>query len=207
MPLANGVNSSSNSSLNCSNGPANSLSPYTSIGSASPNNLNSIPQTNDEGLTINVNFLILQNANGEGNFKEVDDVPGSYLDQIRKRMIYNFDHLIEENSCPAEGYISRAKINWNINTIYYPTFMDEWNNLNCTDNQCCPNNSFYLDALNVTIESDPTYKPGINVYFTTDSVFYQRIVLNGEIIPNGFYTPFVDADCAESPTYNFKVLC
>jgi hypothetical protein len=155
-----------------------------------------IPDPNADPITIPVNLIFIQNAQGEGNFKQGDTLSEMFLNDLEYRVNLLMGNLVNDTACLA-GYIQDTKIRYDFNRIY---IQDDfyWNNDNCTNLYCCPNTSnWYLHPLDTTIQNNLEPCNGINVYFTTDGSLYNDLVVNQV---NCDFAPSIGPWCSEFPS-------
>lgn len=141
-----------------------------------------LPDLTYNPLKIRVNFIIVQRADGSGNFQD-NAADRAFL----RNMIFVtnsvFSNLVDRNEEYYPGkklpFLSNAKIEIVPNILFK---RDEigWNNRNDHNFAGVPELSgWYLDHLDREIYHTDTLPKAINLYFTTDGKLYEQMVVLG----------------------------
>ena len=141
-----------------------------------------LPDSGYNPLKVNVNLVILQRADGSGNFQD-NDADRSFVRNMIHVTNQVFADLTDRNEEYYPGrnlpFLSNAKIEIMPRLIF---IKDErgWNNRNDTNIAGVPYLSgWYLDSLDRLIYNNDTLPKAINLYFTTDGKLYQEMVVAG----------------------------
>ncbi len=147
-----------------------------------------IPDEDADDLHIRVNFIFLSKNDTTGMFEENNPEHQELIDSIISKigtMYSDFVNPVSDTSCYVQnGFISGAKIQFNINKMY---ISDEfgWNNENDSwepviggNPSFCPgNDDWYLNYLDDSINDDPVVPLSVNVYFTETAWYYDSLVV------------------------------
>ena len=139
-----------------------------------------LPEPGYTPITIRVNYIFLQNQNGEGNFNAQDSSDQAFIQAFTNRLNDTYQYIVERDYAYCKSglpFRSDAKIRFEVKQFY---IKDEfsWNNRHDVAPAGCPGgDQWYLDKLDDGLYNDPAIPRGINVYFSTDGQQYQDMVV------------------------------
>lgn len=172
-------------------------------------NLFFTPNENTVPLEVKVNFIFVTDENGEKNFSPSNPAHIAFINDFVAKFKSRTTPLVSEcvppqlNQCATSSNYpdlnleddwtnGDAKIRFDVSTHWVPT--SDWdNNPNAVTNGCdvtlLPGSSnWFLHNLDINLPNNcqvvPAVTPGINVYFTTDGLAYQNLVVNGNTSVN-----------------------
>jgi hypothetical protein len=155
-----------------------------------------MPLSPQENLTVRVNIIVPQRADGTGNFqendKEIDFVWKKMFEQVNK-LWSNIKNPGVESCYAGDLFIPDTYIRFVHNaTIYYQDdrFWDADNGSGCPRES-----NWWLNEIEEEIKKDPRYENAINVYLPTSAEEYEKLISrSSETEPKS--TP----PCSEMPT-------
>ncbi len=146
-----------------------------------------IPTGVTRNLKIRTNVILVQDENGNGNFKLSNSEDVAFLNAIYSDMNSRINNLYGTNCGCSISPIFYS----NIHIEFVPTFIEVkhptlWNHNNDPDpNHDSPfvnsTDKPYLNAINNLAQQTPGYQDGFNVIITTDGVYYN--LLNNQPAP------------------------
>lgn len=140
-----------------------------------------LPDSNANPLKINVNFIILQKADGTGNFQDNKE-DRWFLEYLAHIVNEVYSTLKNRNEAYYPGqnlpYWPDAKIRI-VPRYFFIRDEHGWNNRNDKNFAGVPYLSgWYLDSLDQVFYNNPALPKAINLFFTTDGALYDEMVLN-----------------------------
>ena len=167
-PLFNGFIDDDNFS---SNQVKSSLCNSSSSSEFWTNPLNFVPATNTPTYTVHLNFIIIQDDNGNGNYPNNQDTY-DFFNTAVNILNYTYANLVQTTdpdcfdfSSGQPNYVSNIKIQFEFDIIFKRN-TSYWGDINIS--------TLLLDEIN----NDPTIVPGINVILTIDENAYNSMVIN-----------------------------
>ncbi len=138
-----------------------------------------LPPTSTRSIGVHVNFIVLQKLDGTGNFQDIPE-HRAFLDEWLATCNSTFANLWGSGDPDCQVPASDAKVEIIPNWIFMiDPSIDEyyWDNTNNPGWTDCPNKgSWWLNALDASLNSNPSIPRGINVYFTNHGPVYHQLV-------------------------------
>lgn len=141
---------------------------------------NFLPSPESKALKVRVNLIILQRADGSGNFQD-NAADRAFLHNMVSVTNQVFANLVDRNEeyYPSQNlpFLPDAKIEIVPRVIFRK---DErgWNNRNDTNHAGVPYRSgWYLNEVDSLYYHDPSLPKAINLYFSTDGQLYEEMVV------------------------------
>lgn len=143
-------------------------------------NARHLPDLATRRIRVHANFIILQKADGTGNFSANDPDDIAFLNDWFERCNFRLSHLDGTSNCSP--LYPDAKVEIVPNWIFMPDPTEYyWDNDNDPSVTKCPGTGWYLNPLDQTIVNNPAIPKGINVYLTVDGDVYHQMVTLGTI--------------------------
>ncbi len=166
------------------------------------NNYPYLPTSADDPIVIRLNIIFVQDPSGGSNFQQnnteqdamIDDMMG-VLNDLYSNMSPPNDWSLCRNINYDYGVIPDLKIQFVCEKIYLP--FQDWSN---HDKSICPNNvnNLWYMALDNAVAALPNYKPGINVYCTTNMNVQNELIINQTTTAHNT----TGISCSQYPTYS-----
>lgn len=143
-----------------------------------------IPGSGQSTIYIRLNLIFLQRSDGSGNFQENDTNQQAIINDIIKKVNVIYSELVapaDVNCLAGYSFVPNSKIQFVIGEKIFIKDNYGWNNNNDTkyNGYKCPNApNWYLDYLDNQIVNNTSISRGVNVYFTEDSLMYDKYVIN-----------------------------
>jgi len=142
-------------------------------------NARHIPRTDARSIQVRANFIIVQKADGTGNFQDIPE-HRAFLDEWFEDCNLQLRSLHGTSNCSP--VVNNTKIQIVPNWIFYPDPTEYyWDNDNNPGGEECPNSSWWLNGLDAIFNANPAIPRGINVYLTVDGSIYNELVVLGTI--------------------------
>lgn len=141
------------------------------------------PHATSRKIRVRANFIILQKADGTGNFQDIPE-HRAFLNDWLNRCNFRFGSLWGSYGAGAcTDYVTDSKIEIIPNWVFLPDPIEYyWDNTNNPGTQDCPNtSSWWLNGLDAQINSNPNIPRGINVYLTSHGPIHHQMITLGTI--------------------------
>jgi hypothetical protein len=166
-----------------------------------------LPDPEYSPLKIRVNLIIVQRADGSGNFQD-NAADRSFLRNMMHVTNGVFADLTNRNEeyYPGQNlpFLSNAKLEFVPNIVFVKNETG-WNNRNDTNASGVPYLSgWYLDSLDHQICHNDTLPKAINLYFTTDGQVYEQMVVQATTTDYNRLVFFKQHAASEIPVLNTR---
>ena len=170
------------------NGTSHSLSCTYDVDDIIADHLNEIiPGFANNKLELNVNFIIVQDLNGEGNFSLDNAEDVTYLNGLTPIMNNVLGNIFPDSECNnlADECQVAPEVYSTFHLKIVPTFYElkteHWDHLvsdlNPTLNST--NGTDYLDLLHSELTQDPDFTDGVNIFMTSTQDSWTRLIIEG----------------------------
>ena len=157
------------------------------------------PAVSDNTLFVRLNLIFIQKDDGTGNFQATDEEQQQLLDDAIIDLNHIYANLVmPDSTCyngPANEFISNAKIQF-VDNRYYIRSSRFWNNRykELGGPRLRPSTyNWYLTAIDDSIIADTNIPRGINIFFTEDSVVYEKYWVEQNLNDTSDFTGTGDA--------------
>lgn len=162
------------------------------------------PSIDDNVLYIRLNLIFIQKNDGTGNFQEDSDEHQIFLDDCIADLNRIYSTLVNPNDlgCYAGAdFIPNTKIQFLDNRIYIKN-SDCWNNNSSRNaSSLCPDQrGWFLNNLDTLIVNNPSIPRGINIYFTEDSIPFNKYWVQQNVNDTSNFIGIGSA-CSQFPSY------
>lgn len=135
------------------------------------------PSANHPSTYVRVNFIFLQREDGTGNFREDNSEEQAYLNDYIQELNKTYAELYDPQDpiCyTGNDFIPNTKIQFLVNKVYIRDGF-YWNNRSDRGYKCPTFRDYwYLNRLDSLIVNNPIIPRGINIYFTEDSLVFNK---------------------------------